>query len=75
MPVIQAILRPEGTLSHTARATINFLLQENVTFIELDKKWQPNISDLKSVDYVTWGYCKKKFTRSENVPNWSSLSC
>src|SRR6218665_2172598 len=58
LPVIQATcgrynwtLHQDGTLSHTARNTINFLLQENATFIELDK-WQPNSSDLKLVDYA-----------------------
>ena len=56
LPVIQAtcgrynwILRQDGTLSHTARYTVNFLFQENATFSELDK-WQPNSSDLKLVD-------------------------
>src|SRR6218665_1107066 len=59
LPVIQATcgrynwtLRQDGTLSHTARNTVNFLLQENATFIELDK-WQPSSSDLKLVDYAT----------------------
>src|SRR6218665_1704591 len=58
LPAIQATcgrynwtLRQVGTLSHTARNTVNFLLQENATFIELDK-WQPNSSDLKLVDYA-----------------------
>jgi len=43
-PVIQATcgrynwtLRQDGTISHTARNTVNFHLQENATFIELDK--------------------------------------
>src|SRR6218665_823219 len=44
LPVIQATcgrhnwtLRQDATLSHTAKNTINFLLRENITFIELAK--------------------------------------
>src|SRR6218665_1265258 len=44
--------------SHTARNNINFLIQENVTFIEPDK-WSPNSPDLNPVDCAKRVYCKK----------------
>ena len=47
-------LQQNGAPSHTARNTINFLHQENVTFIEPDM-WPPNSPDLNPVDYAVWG--------------------
>lgn len=44
--------------SHAARNNINFLIQENVTFIEPDK-WSPNSPDLNPVDCAKRVYCKK----------------
>src|SRR6218665_2837639 len=46
--------------------TVHFLFQEKVIFIELDK-WQPNSSNLKSVDYTIWGALQEKSSHSENT--------
>jgi len=63
-------LRQDGTLSHTASNMINFLLQESITFIELDK-WQPNSSDLKS--YAILGALQEKSTFGENLPQFTII--
>jgi hypothetical protein len=45
--------RTDGAPSDTARNTINFLHQENFTFIEPDTL-PPNRPDLNGVDYAIW---------------------
>src|SRR6218665_570135 len=75
MPLIQATcgrhnwtfhsVRTELSQSYTARNSINFLLQENVTFFKLDK-WQPTSSNLKSVDYAIWVALHEKVSPQRN---------
>ena len=60
-------------LSHTDRNTVNFLLQENATLLELDK-WQPNSSDFNLVDYAIGCIARKSLPAEENLPQWSSLN-
>jgi AraC-like DNA-binding protein len=77
-------LQQDGAPSHTARNTITFLHQENVTFIEPDM-WPPNSPDLNPVDYAIWGalqekvYLRRKFTTVDQlklaiVKEWRKLS-
>jgi len=77
-------LQQDGAPSHTARKTINFLHQENITFIEPDM-WPPNSPDLNPVDYAIWGalqekvYRRRKFTTVDQlklaiVEEWRKLS-
>ena len=58
------------SLSYTARNKINFLLQENVTFFKLDK-WQPNSSNLKSVDDAIRGCIARTSLATAKIPEWS----
>ena len=69
LPEIQATcgrhnwtLQQDGAPSHTAKNTINFLHQENVTFIE-PNMWPPNSPDLNPVDYAIWGALQDKVYR------------
>jgi hypothetical protein len=77
-------LQQDGAPSHTARNTINFLHQENITFIE-PVMWPPNSPDLNPVDYAIWGalqekvYLRRKFTTVDQlklaiVEEWRKLS-
>jgi transposase len=52
-------LQQDGAPSHTARNTINYLQQENITFIE-PNMWPPNSPDLNPVDYAIWGALQQR---------------
>ena len=78
------MLQQDGASSHTARNTINFLHQENITFIE-PNMWPPNSPDLNPVDYAIWGalqekiYLRRKFNTVDQlkmaiVEEWENLS-
>jgi len=57
--------------SHTARNTINFLHQKNITFIEPDM-WQANSPDLNQSIIPCGELCKKKFTLAKLDHRWSA---
>ena len=65
-------LQQDGAPSHTARNTINFLHQENETFIEPDM-WPPNSLDLNPVDYAIWGALQQKVYRRRKFPTIEQL--
>ena len=47
-------LQQDGAPSHTEKNTINYLIRENVSFIE-PQMWSPNSPDLNPVDYAVRG--------------------
>lgn len=77
-------LQQDGAPSHTARNTIRYLQQEEVSFIE-PNMWPPNSPDLNPVDYAVWGalqqcvYLRRTFTTIDElkqaiVQEWGKLS-
>lgn len=58
----------DSASSHTARDTVQFLLDNNITFIPPDK-WLPNSPYCAPCDYYLWGYLKSKVYKHkvENV--------
>lgn len=77
-------LQQDGAPSHTAKNTLHYLRQRNVTFIE-PGMWPPNSPDLNPVDYAVWGalqqlvYRRKDFATVDELKKaiieaWQHLS-
>lgn len=53
------IFHQDSAPSHTAKKTLKFLEDNDITFLT-PNQWMPNSPDAASLDFFLWGYLKKR---------------
>ncbi|RWS26341.1 uncharacterized protein B4U80_07228 [Leptotrombidium deliense] len=70
-PDMDYVFHQDSAPSHTAKKTLNFLRQRQVSFIT-PSQWMPSSPDAAPMDFFVWGYIKRRL-QHENISTIKAL--